>query len=109
MMSRTHSFVYINIPSLSHICLLPFLPMTRKILQDRISTTRQTMNSTLLHIAFLLLIFFVSLISADIGAIANLTFYGLWLGAGPDAILTKVRLSSSPSRLVYKPSKLTAV
>jgi hypothetical protein len=67
------------------------------------------MNSTLLHIAFLLLIFFVSQIAADIGAIANLTFYGLWLGAGPDAILTKVRLSSNPSSLVYRLLKLTVV
>jgi len=38
--------------------------------------------------ALLAILLFLPLISAQV---ANLTFYGVWIGAGPDAIITKVR------------------
>ncbi|PMD51525.1 uncharacterized protein K444DRAFT_636809 [Hyaloscypha bicolor E] len=47
------------------------------------------MKSTLPHLSAILLLTFASLISSTIGDIANLTFYGVWIGAGPQAIITK--------------------
>jgi hypothetical protein len=52
------------------------------------------MKSILPHFSTLLLLTFTSLISSTIGDIANLTFYGVWIGAGPQAIITKVSLST---------------
>jgi hypothetical protein len=52
------------------------------------------MNPTLPTLATILTLLFLTLISADI---ANLTFYGVWIGAGPDAIITKVRFPIPPS------------
>jgi hypothetical protein len=55
------------------------------------------MKSILPHLPPLLLLTFTSLISSTIGDIANLTFYGVWIGAGPQAIITKV----SPLHLIF--------
>jgi hypothetical protein len=51
------------------------------------------MKPTLPTLATVLTLFFLPLISADI---ANLTFYGVWIGAGPDAIITKVHFPIPP-------------
>jgi hypothetical protein len=48
------------------------------------------MKSTALHIFTLLILSFSILALANASAPANLSFYGVWIGAGPDAIITKV-------------------
>jgi hypothetical protein len=55
------------------------------------------MKSTILALSILFTLLFIPIISAGI---ANLTFYGVWIGAGPDSIITKV-VSHPPSSLPY--------
>jgi hypothetical protein len=48
------------------------------------------MKSIAIQIFTLLILSFAILTSASVSTPANLSFYGVWLGAGPDAIITKV-------------------
>ncbi|PMD24466.1 hypothetical protein NA56DRAFT_700102 [Hyaloscypha hepaticicola] len=47
------------------------------------------MRPTILQIFTLLILSFAILTSANASTPANLSFYGVWIGAGPDAIITK--------------------
>jgi len=48
------------------------------------------MKSITFQIFTLLTLSFAILTSANVNTPANLSFYGVWIGAGPDAIITKV-------------------
>ena len=61
---------------------------------------QQAMKSIAHQIFTLLILSFAILTSASGSAPTNLSFYGVWIGAGPDAIITKV--SPLPLPLLIK-------
>ncbi len=62
------------------------------------------MKTTVLPTFTLLILTFAILTSVNASTPANLSFYGVWIGAGPDAIITKV--SSLPFPLPLPGSTL---
>lgn len=80
-------------------------PTTRKYLNTTRKQLRQkAMRPTILQIFTLLILSFEILTSANASTPANLSFYGVWIGAGPDAIITKV--SSLPFLLLLTTLKI---
>jgi hypothetical protein len=57
------------------------------------------MKSIAIQIFTLLIVSCTILISANASTPANISFYGVWIGAGPDAIITKVSSLPLPLHL----------